>query len=53
MLPGVMVSAGPDARELLGTSLLHLVPGPQDAVIKASPEPLRDDATLLVIAPHR
>jgi Stage II sporulation protein E (SpoIIE) len=28
------------------------VRGLQDAVINASPEPLRDDATLLVIAPH-
>jgi serine phosphatase RsbU (regulator of sigma subunit) len=28
------------------------VRGLQDAVLNASPEPLRDDATLLVIAPH-
>ncbi len=28
------------------------VRGVQDAVINASPDPLRDDATLLVIAPH-
>ena len=28
------------------------VRGLQDAVINASPEPLRDDATLLVLAPH-
>ncbi len=28
------------------------VRGLQDAVIAASPEPLRDDATLLVVAPH-
>jgi serine phosphatase RsbU (regulator of sigma subunit) len=28
------------------------VRGLQDAVIEASPEPLRDDATLLVVAPH-
>jgi hypothetical protein len=27
------------------------VRGLQDAVVKSSPEPLRDDATLLVIAP--
>ena len=29
------------------------VRGLQDAVINASPEPLRDDATLLVVAPHQ
>jgi serine phosphatase RsbU (regulator of sigma subunit) len=37
----------------LGTrSAAMTVRGLQDAVIDASPEPLRDDATLLVIAPH-
>jgi hypothetical protein len=29
-----------------------MVRGLQDAVLSASPEALRDDATLLVIAPH-
>jgi hypothetical protein len=37
----------------LGTrSAAMTVRGLQDAVIAASREPLRDDATLLVIAPH-
>ena len=37
----------------LGTlSAAMTVRGLQDAVVAASPEPLRDDATLLVIAPH-
>jgi serine phosphatase RsbU (regulator of sigma subunit) len=34
-------------------SAAALVRGLQDAVIKASPDALRDDATLLVVAPHR
>jgi serine phosphatase RsbU (regulator of sigma subunit) len=33
-------------------SAATMVRGIQDAVIAASPDPLRDDATLLVIAPH-
>ncbi len=38
--------------ELGPRSAATTVRGLQDAVIDASPEPLRDDATLLVIAPH-
>ena len=38
--------------ELGPRSAATTVRGLQDAVINASPEPLRDDATLLVIAPH-
>ncbi len=38
--------------ELGPRSAAATVRGIQDAVITASPEPLRDDATLLVIAPH-
>jgi hypothetical protein len=38
--------------ELGPRSAAATVRGLQDAVITASPEPLRDDATLLVIAPH-
>ena len=38
--------------ELGPRSAATTVRGLQDAVIAASPEPLRDDATLLVIAPH-
>jgi serine phosphatase RsbU (regulator of sigma subunit) len=33
-------------------SAATIVRGIQDAVIAASPDPLRDDATLLVVAPH-
>ena len=39
--------------ELGPCSAAMTVRGLQDAVISASPEALRDDATLLVIAPHR
>ena len=38
--------------ELGPRSAASTVRGLQDAVIKASPEALRDDATLLVVAPH-
>ena len=38
--------------ELGPRSAATTVRGLQDAVINASPEALRDDATLLVIAPH-
>lgn len=38
--------------ELGSCSAAMTVRGLQDAVIGASPEPLRDDATLLVLAPH-
>ncbi len=38
--------------ELGPRSAATTVRGLQDAVINASPEPLRDDATLLVVAPH-
>jgi hypothetical protein len=38
--------------ELGPRSAAATVRGLQDAVITASPEPLRDDATLLVVAPH-
>jgi serine phosphatase RsbU (regulator of sigma subunit) len=39
--------------ELGPRSAATTVRGLQDAVINASPEPLRDDATLLVVAPHQ
>lgn len=39
-------------NELGARSAAGTVRGLQDAVIEASPEALRDDATLLVIAPH-
>jgi hypothetical protein len=39
-------------RELGPCSAAMTVRGLQDAVISASSEPLRDDATLLVVAPH-
>ena len=38
--------------ELGPRSAAMTVRGIQDAVIAASPDPLRDDATLLVVAPH-
>ena len=38
--------------ELSHRTAATTVRGLQDAVINASPEPLRDDATLLVLAPH-
>jgi Stage II sporulation protein E (SpoIIE) len=38
--------------ELGPRSAATTVRGVQDAVIAASPDPLRDDATLLVVAPH-
>ena len=38
--------------ELGPRSAATTVRGIQDAVIAASPDPLRDDATLLVVAPH-
>lgn len=38
--------------ELGGRTAASTVRGLQDAVIDASPDPLRDDATLLVIAPR-
>ncbi len=38
--------------ELGACSAAMMVRGLQDAVVGASPEPLRDDATLLVVAPH-
>jgi hypothetical protein len=38
--------------ELGPCSAATTVRGIQDAVIEASPDPLRDDATLLVVAPH-
>jgi hypothetical protein len=38
--------------ELGPRSAATVVRGIQDAVIAASPDPLRDDATLLVLAPH-
>jgi hypothetical protein len=38
--------------ELGVVSAAMMVRGLQDAVLDASPEPLRDDATLLVLAPH-
>jgi serine phosphatase RsbU (regulator of sigma subunit) len=38
--------------ELGPRSAATTVRGLQDAVIRASPEALRDDATLLVVAPH-
>jgi serine phosphatase RsbU (regulator of sigma subunit) len=38
--------------ELGPRSAATTVRGIQDAVIEASPEALRDDATLLVVAPH-
>ena len=51
---------GPIGDNGLRTILTELGPrspattvrGLQDAVLKASPEPLRDDATLLVVAPQ-
>ncbi len=39
-------------RELGDCSAAMTVRGLQDAVVAASPEPLRDDATLLVVAPQ-
>jgi serine phosphatase RsbU (regulator of sigma subunit) len=38
--------------ELGACSAATTVRGLQDAVVNASPEALRDDATVLVIAPH-
>jgi serine phosphatase RsbU (regulator of sigma subunit) len=38
--------------ELGAVSAAMMVRGLQDAVLGASPEPLRDDATLLVLEPH-